>query len=90
LCDKTFLGYIGSCIDITEQVEAENELKEIHEKKIHSLELLLPICAWCKKIRNEDGEWIELEKYLYHQSGKKVTHGICHECRQKLLTQKDL
>ncbi len=33
-----FLGYIGSCIDITEQVCAETELKEIHEKRIGSLE----------------------------------------------------
>jgi hypothetical protein len=78
-----FLGYIGSCIDITNQVSAELELKEHHEKKVRSLESLLPICAWCKRIRSDDGKWIPLENYLQDNSGRNVTHGMCPTCEVK-------
>ena len=41
---------------------------------------LLPICAHCKKIRDEQGEWQALERYLFERLGVRFTHGICPEC----------
>jgi hypothetical protein len=41
---------------------------------------LLPICAWCKKIRDEEGRWQQLEKYISLHSDTKFTHGLCKEC----------
>ena len=47
------------------------------------LHSLLPLCAWCKKIRNDSGYWEQIEKYLTANSVAKITHGICPECRSK-------
>jgi hypothetical protein len=41
---------------------------------------LLPMCAWCRKIRNEAGAWETLEIYLRNHSHVEFTHGICQEC----------
>jgi|GEM_PF-4780668 len=41
----------------------------------------LPVCAWCHKTREKDGNWISLESYLVKKSGTHITHGICPDCR---------
>jgi DNA-binding NarL/FixJ family response regulator len=43
---------------------------------------LLGVCAWCKKIRNEEGTWQTVEGYLKDRWGTTVTHGICPECHR--------
>ena len=45
---------------------------------------LLPICASCKKIRDEKGEWGPVEIYIRERSEAKFTHGICPECKSRL------
>ena len=45
---------------------------------------LLPICASCKKIRDDKGYWQTLEKYLQEHSDAQFTHGICDDCIDKL------
>jgi hypothetical protein len=52
-----------------------------HKSKV--LEGLLPICAYCKKIRNEEGAWEQLESYLTEHSGVLFSHSICPDCRQE-------
>ncbi len=79
-----FAGYIGSCIDITENVNAELELKRINEEKIKQLEKLLTICAWCKNICDERGDWINLEKFIHDTNKESLTHTICPECKKKM------
>lgn len=49
---------------------------------IAHLEGLLPICAWCKKIRDEDGSWLDLESYIGSRSRAQFSHGICAECER--------
>ena len=41
---------------------------------------LLPICAWCKKIRDDKGYWKQLEDYMEQHSEAHFTHGMCAEC----------
>lgn len=48
------------------------------------LQGLLPICASCKKIRNDEGYWERLETYIEDHSEADFTHGICPECVKKL------
>jgi len=55
--------------------------------KVHTLEGLLPICAWCKKIRDEDGHWHGVEDYVSGHSGAAFTHGICPECRERFQSE---
>ena len=53
--------------------------------QIETLHSLLPLCAWCKKIRNDSGYWEQIEKYITTNSATKITHGICPDCRNKFL-----
>ena len=62
--------------------ELEKALAEI--KTLHGL---LPICAWCKKIRDDEGYWQKLETYLTRHTDAKFTHGICPDCLTDLQAQ---
>jgi hypothetical protein len=54
--------------------------------QIETLESLLPVCAWCKKVRNDAGYWDQIEKYITANSRTKITHGICPDCESKMMT----
>ena len=51
---------------------------------IKTLRGMLPICAACKKIRNDSGYWEEVELYVKKHSDAEFTHGICPDCEQRL------
>ena len=53
-------------------------------KRIRLLEGFIPICANCKKIRNEEEQWEQMEKYIAEHSLAKFSHGICPDCAKKL------
>lgn len=59
--------------------ELQNALQEVK-----TLTGLLPICASCKKIRNDQGYWERIERYIGERSSVQFSHGICPECAQKL------
>jgi hypothetical protein len=52
--------------------------------EVETLSGLLPICAWCKKVRDDDGYWRQVEDYFGRHGGLKFTHGVCVECVQKI------
>jgi hypothetical protein len=52
-------------------------------RELRILSGLLPICSFCKKIRNEKGDWELLESYITTRSESKFTHGLCPECCEK-------
>jgi len=52
--------------------------------EVKTLTGLLPICASCKKIRNDAGSWTVLEKFIHDHSNAKFTHGICPDCAADL------
>jgi CheY-like chemotaxis protein len=52
--------------------------------QVKRLSGLLPICASCKKIRDDQGYWKEIERYIKEHSEALFTHGICPECWQRL------
>ena len=61
----------------------EAELKRRVEEATAHLKLLrglLPICAWCQKVRDDKGYWQQIESYLRDHADAKFTHGICPEC----------
>ncbi len=59
------------------------ELREALER-IKQLQGLLPICAWCKRVRSDQGYWIQLETYVSRYSSVTWNHGMCPECRSRL------
>jgi PAS domain S-box-containing protein len=70
------------------RVEEERErlISELREAlaKVKTLSGLLPICASCKKIRDDKGYWNQIEAYIRAHSEVEFSHGICPECKKKL------
>lgn len=62
-----------------------SELQEALDN-VRELRGLLPICAWCRKVRNDEGYWEALELYVSAHSNARWTHSICPECSQKMLS----
>ena len=84
------IGITCSCSDITviKQGAAERErlIRELQDAlaQVKVLTGLLPICASCKKIRDEQGRWNSVEKYIRERSTAEFTHGICPDCARRL------
>lgn len=66
------------------QLQAEKTALQEVLDKVHTLETLLPICASCKKIRDDNGDWQHIENYISDHSSIAFSHGICPDCRAKL------
>jgi PAS domain-containing protein len=89
-------GEPRTCIimrDVSERRAAEKErellIRQLQEAlaKVRTLSGLLPICAACRKIRDEQGAWHSLETYIRNHTEAEFSHGICPECRKRLYPQ---
>lgn len=69
--------------DHLREIEEKNKILQKRLDEIKTLRGLLPICASCKKIRNDDGLWEEIEVYLHKNSEADFSHGMCAECMKK-------
>lgn len=54
---------------------------------VRTLQGLLPMCAWCRKVRDDGDYWQKLEEYIDHHTGLQFSHGICPDCAHKLEEQ---
>jgi PAS domain S-box-containing protein len=82
-----FAGYIGSCIDVTERVEAQRAAEQARERELAELRGLLRICSQCKKIRNATGDWEQFEVYIATRSAADFTHGLCPGCANTMVVE---
>ncbi|MEI7671950.1 MAG: sensor with HAMP domain protein, partial [Deltaproteobacteria bacterium] len=69
--------------DVTERKEAREALKKAQEAEIKQLRGFLPICSYCKKIRDDEGYWNQVEKYVSDHTEAKFSHGICPTCFER-------
>ena len=62
----------------------ESRVRELEEaaRQINELRDLLPICCYCKKVRDDQNFWHQVEKYITHRTGARISHGICPACFQ--------
>jgi PAS domain S-box-containing protein len=87
---------IGMIADITARRHAEKALLQERNKlqkalsEIKTLRGILPICSYCKKIRNDEGYWDQIESYIRDHSEAEFSHSICQECAKKLYSGMDL
>lgn len=86
------IGIQGAFQDITvrKQVEAEREklIKELQEalSEVKTLREFLPICSYCKKVREDENYWSQIESYISKHTDTKFSHSICPECYEKEVT----
>lgn len=82
--------------DISDRIRIEQErehlINELRETlaKVKTLSGLLPICASCKKIRDDKGYWTRIEAYVSRHSNAEFSHGLCPDCADKLYKEYNL
>ncbi len=69
--------------DMAEQKEKLREAADTIKK----LEGILPICSYCKKIRNDQGDWTQMEAYISQHSNAYFSHGYCPDCAKKAMKE---
>ncbi|MGC8720342.1 MAG: MASE3 domain-containing protein [Thermodesulforhabdaceae bacterium] len=94
--NQQIVAVLSSGEDITErrraELEKEKTLAELKEalEKVKVLSGLIPICAGCKKVRTDEGYWIQVEAYIKRHSEAEFTHSLCPECLNRLYPDLDL
>ncbi|MCB9480628.1 MAG: hypothetical protein H6680_02215 [Desulfobacteraceae bacterium] len=83
-------------INITQRKTAEKEKDELIDKlekaieEINVYKKLIPICSYCKKIRDKQDKWHSFESYLHKNTDISFSHGICPQCKTKLYSELNL
>ena len=88
----------GTLSDVTQRRRAEDTLRSTLDanqrlvvelqhalQQVKTLSGLLPVCMFCKKVRNDQGYWARIEQYLAEHADVEVSHGVCPDCGQKFL-----
>ena len=70
-------------VNLTRQLRMQNEQLEKAHRVIHDLRELLPMCAGCHSIRDEEGAWHPVADYLIEHTGTTVSHGLCPKCLKR-------
>ena len=87
---KEMIGIVESFQDITTRKLAEDAKEELIAGMQHALDEvnllsgLIPICASCKNIRDDQGYWNKIESYITNHSKVEFSHSICPDCAKKL------
>jgi len=96
----SFLTITGLVILVTGEIgyyltEKISKLEKINRElqnamsEIKTLQGILPICARCKMIRDSNGYWMQVEKYIQDHSELKFSHGLCEKCADELYGNED-
>lgn len=67
-----------------DEIKNQNEELEKRLDEIRELREIIPICASCRKVRDDDGYWGLLEHYISEQSGAAFSHSVCPDCKEVL------
>ena len=72
-------------------IERNKLIRELQDALVNvkTLSGMIPICAWCRKIRDDKGYWDQVEAYIESRSNATFTHGICPECAAKVRIGKE-
>jgi len=76
-------------IELSLRIVLAKEEIESRDRLIDDLSKIYPICSYCKKVREETGEWVPVEKYVSDISGAEASHGICPQCYEREMKQLD-
>ncbi len=77
------LGMIQRMIELSLRVIFDTQQLLRQERLLEDLSRIYPICSYCKRVRDEKGNWVEVEDYIRDVTGTHPSHGICPECFAK-------
>jgi hypothetical protein len=80
---KEYIRYLKEQHLSRELRDMVDQLRKAYQE-VRTLQGLIPICSHCKKIRDDNGYWNQIECYIQDHSEAKFSHGICPECAKKL------
>jgi PAS domain S-box-containing protein len=86
----------GIMLDVSERKFAELERNQLYEElkqvvsELKVLKGIIPICSYCKKIRDDKGFWNQVESYISKHSEADLSHSICPECAKRLYPDMDI
>jgi DNA-binding response OmpR family regulator len=79
------LGVARRMLDLQSTLAQRVRDLEAALRHVQQLRDLLPICAWCKRVRNDQNYWQQVDEYFNQHAGITFTHGICPECQKQLM-----
>ena len=94
--ERKFAASLGVFLDVTdrkrEEAEREQLIAELQEAlaQVRTLSGLIPICSGCKRIRDDQNFWHQVERYVAQRTGAKFIHGLCPDCTKKYFPGVDL
>lgn len=67
------------------EIERQELIQRLQEalEEVEQLRGMLPVCAWCRRVRDDEGYWDTIEGYLSKRLSTQYTHGMCQECAEK-------
>jgi PleD family two-component response regulator len=77
-CGERVLSLEDRCLQRIKELEAALE-------EVRQLKRLLPICMYCKKVRDDGDYWQEIETYIHTHTGTDFSHGVCPSCLEKVM-----
>lgn len=87
--DAGGMDYVGKPFQPAEllaRVRTHLDLRKAREE-LAELRSLVPVCAWCRKVRSKVGVWQTVDQYIKDHSMASISHGICPDCKEKALAQ---
>jgi hypothetical protein len=93
--DATWSVIYSAARDVTAQKEAEEERERLVRElqsalaEVKVLQEILPLCSYCRKIRDDEDYWHTVESYVSKHTSTKFSHGICPECYTRVMAEMD-
>jgi len=78
---------IKRMIELSLRIVLAKEEIDRRDRLLDDLSKIYPICSYCKKVREETGKWISVEKYVNDISGATPSHGVCPQCYERELNR---
>jgi PAS domain S-box-containing protein len=93
--DATWSVIYSVARDVTAQKEAEEERERLVRElqaalaEVRTLREILPLCSYCRKVRDDEDYWHTVESYVAKHTDTKFSHGICPECYERVMAEMD-